>query len=43
MKILNKKIKKIDFRDKDNLSKLILNLKNDYEDHWKIWEIGFRQ
>ena len=36
MKILNKKIKKIDFRDKDNLSKLILNLKNDYEDHWKI-------
>ena len=36
MKILNKKIKKIDFKDQDNLSKVILNLKNDYEDHWKI-------
>ena len=36
VKILNKKIKKIDFKDQDNLSKVILNLKNDYEDHWKI-------
>ena len=36
MKILYKKIKKIDFKDQDNLSKVILNLKNDYEDHWKI-------
>ncbi len=36
VKILNKKIKKIDFKDQGNLSKVILNLKNDYEDHWKI-------
>ena len=36
LKILNKKIKKINFKDKDNLSKVILNLKNDYEDQWKI-------
>ena len=34
-KILNKKIKKINFSDKDNLSNMILDLKNDYEDHWK--------
>ena len=35
LKILNKKIKKINFSDKDNLSNMILDLKNDYEDHWK--------
>jgi hypothetical protein len=27
---------KINFKDQENLSKVILNLKNDYEDHWKI-------
>ena len=35
LKILNKKTKKINFDDKDNLSNIIFDLKNDYEDHWK--------
>ena len=35
LKILNKKIKKLNFDDNDSLSNTILNLKNDYEDHWK--------
>ncbi len=35
LKILNKRIEKINFDDKDDLSNIILNLKNDYEDHWK--------